>query len=182
MTSSQITPLWLQRDLRAMRRRGETPVQMIRYLQAKGLTPGRIGVALGDAFGLAMRDTSLASSWRSDGTGTADDLVDRQLGDALREIEEAARRAMPPLASRDAAPQALRDQWNAGATPCAMVRFLAAHGFAPEETGATFHEAFGLEAKWQRWVSVFQERGMEETEELTDRRVSEAIQATTYAR
>jgi hypothetical protein len=31
-------------------------------------------------------------------------------------------------------------------------------------------------------VSVFQERGMEETEELTDRRVSEAIQATPYAR
>jgi len=101
MTSSQITPSWLQWDLRAMRRRGETPVEMIRSLHAKGLTPGLVGVAL---------------------------------------------------------------------------------GFAPEETGAVFHGAFGLHAKWQRWVSVWQERGMEASEELTDRRVSGAIQATPYAR
>jgi hypothetical protein len=182
MTSGHITPPWLERELREMRRRGKTPIEMIRYLHEMGLSRGLIGVAFGDAFGLTMRYERVAMSWRSDGTGAADDLVNRQLTDALREIDEAVRRAMPPLASRDAAPQALRDQWKAGATPCAMIRFLAAHGFTPEETGTALTDAFGLEPKWQQFVRVWQLRGIEEDEEHIDRRVSEAIQATPHAR
>ena len=182
MTRAQITAPRLQRDLRAMWRRGETPVAMIRYLYAAGLSPGLIGIAFKDAFGLVMRYQRLADAWREDGTFVSDEVVNLRLTEALRDVERAAARAVPSLASRDDAPQALRDQWKAGATPCAMIRFLAAHGFTPDDTGAAFSDAFGLEPRLQQWVAAWQKHGMDVNEELIDRRVNEAIQATAHAR
>jgi hypothetical protein len=182
MTRVQITAPRLQRDLRTLWRHGETPVAMIRYLYAAGLSPGLIGIAFKDAFGLAMRYQRLADAWRDDGTGASDDIVNTRLTEALREVERTAALGVPPPASRDEAAQVLRDQWKAGATPCAMIRLLAVHGFTPDDTSTAFGDAFGLEPRLQQWVAAWQKHGMDVNEDLIDRRVSEAIQATVHAR
>ena len=56
-----------------------------------------------------------------------------------------------------------------------MIRFLAAHGFTPDETGALFHEAFGVGPRHQALATAWQTHGMGVNENSVNRLVSEGI-------
>jgi hypothetical protein len=148
-------------------------------------------VALVDTFHLDTRHLRLVAGWRADGTGVTDELVNRRVAEGIREAErrglpeeaaaaepvppDALAEPVPPLASRAEAPQALRDQWKRHTLPSSMIRFLAAHGFSPDETGALFRDVFGVGPRHQTLASEWQRLGMRGNRQAFDRRMSEGI-------
>lgn len=78
----------VRRTLIAMRNAAASPVQMLRYLRERGYVGARPGVALKEAFGpLPMRYRRIANSWREDGSGAEDDVVNREVMEGIREAE-----------------------------------------------------------------------------------------------